>query len=374
MPKIKEISYRSKNDENFEIKLSKDKVNKINNSFQEINKKIQKIEKGVGEILGYEHKMIMFFIIRLIMIYTTYYKQYSYLILLSLTQFVLLPYSFFSSISMTFDFVIARNLGSYISSLVLNNLVDLVFPSWLNIKYKIDDLFLIGFLFLDQLICLIFLFITPSGKTTLFSFKRIIQSVVFGFLNCKTYMVILLLLVRGYDFPVTTLVIDWLIGFSRYIFDFTILYRPLFVYVQHRSAHTAVIYADAHKYHHHLSDTTAFDSHYMGIGAPEEYFMFLLEVLPVFLFNGMLPSFSPPLIYQNYETKLGHVRKEGEFHSHQNFHANHHYYHNKNYSTYSCPLDVLFMTTWKSEYYPFVNNFKVKREEDEEDVILKFVK
>lgn len=77
--------------------------------------------------------------------------------------------------------------------------------------------------------------------------------------------------------------------------------------------------------------------------------MFLLEVLPVFLFDGMLQSFSPQLIYQNYETKLGHVRKEGEFHIHHNLHANHHYCHNKNYSTYSCLWDVLFQITWKAE-------------------------
>lgn len=104
MPKIKEISYRSKNDENFEIKFNKDSINKINIGFQEINKKILDIEKDAWDVLRYDYKMTMFFIIRLIMIYTTYYKQYSYLILLSLTQFILLPYSFFSSISMTFDF------------------------------------------------------------------------------------------------------------------------------------------------------------------------------------------------------------------------------------------------------------------------------
>ena len=374
MPEIKQISYQSKEKENYEIKFDKEKINNINSDFKEINKKILDIEKDVMDPFGYKVKMVIFFIIRLIMIYNVYYKQYNILILLSLTQFILLPYSFFTSFSMVLDFVIARNLGSYISSLVLNNLVDLICPTWMNFKYEIDNSFVFGIIFIDQLICFIFLFVTPQGKTALFSFNRIMQSIIFGFLNTKTYMVILLLLVRGYNFPITTFVIDLLIGLSTKIFNWSILYRPLFVYIQHRSAHIAVVYGEAHKYHHYLNDTTAFDNHYMGIGAPEEYFMFLLEILPVFLFNGMLPSLSPPLIWQNWDSKKAHVRKEGDFNGIGNFHANHHFYHTKNYSTYSCPLDVLFNTSLNMEFHHFINGFKIKREENEKQVVLKFIK
>lgn len=374
MPEIKEIAFRSKKNDNFEIKFSKNKINKINESFQDVNKKILYIEKDVWQFLGYESKKIIFFIIRILMIYLVYYEKYTEFFLLSLTQFILLPYSFFSSISLTFDLLIARNLGSYMSSLVLNNLVDWLCPSWLNYKYKIDDLFVLGFHVIEQLVCFVFLFRTFQGKTVLFGFKRIMQSVIYGFINCKTYTLCLLFLVKGHDFPVTTFIIDYLIGFSRKIFDFSILYRPLFVYVQHRCAHIGVVYQEAHKYHHYLHDSTGFDTHYMGIGAPEEYFMFLLEIFPVFFFKGMLPSFSPPMLYQNFESKQAHVRKEGDFHSLSNFHTNHHYYHTKNFSTFACPLDVLFKTTWNADEYQFLNNFNVSREENEDNVVLKFVK
>lgn len=375
MPEIKEIAQKSKKDENFEIKFNRDQVNEINSDFKEVNQKVLNIEKNVPQLLEYEAKMIIFFIIRLIQIYTVYYKQYTSFILLSLSQFILLPYSFFSSFSLIPDFLIARYVGSYVSSITLYTFIDYVFPSWLNYKYEIDNYFVFGYIFIEQFICFVFLFVSPYGKTKPVSLKRIMESIVYGFLNTKTYSLVLLFLVRGFKFPVTGLIVDYITGFSTKIFNLSILYRPLFVYIQHRSAHIAVAYGEAHKFHHYLSDTTGFDSHHLGIGAPEEFFMFLMEILPVYaLKDGLMPSFSPPLLWQYWDSKIAHVRKDDDHHSQGNFHANHHYYHTKNFSTYSCPLDVLFKTSWDAESWPFINNFKIKRIENEKEVILKFEK
>ena len=52
-------------------------------------------------------------------------------------------------------------------------------------------------------------------------------------------------------------------------------------------------YDEAHKYHHYLHDTTSFDAHIYGAGAPEEWFCLVLEAcmaLWVFGQRNMLPE------------------------------------------------------------------------------------
>ncbi len=57
-------------------------------------------------------------------------------------------------------------------------------------------------------------------------------------------------------------------------------------YCEHRINHCPVVYAHAHKQHHYLHDTTAFDAHIYGSGANEEFAWVLAETLPCIL----LPS------------------------------------------------------------------------------------
>lgn len=38
------------------------------------------------------------------------------------------------------------------------------------------------------------------------------------------------------------------------------------------------VYEEAHKFHHYLHDTTPFDAHVYGAGAPEEWFSMVVEV------------------------------------------------------------------------------------------------
>ena len=69
MPEIKDIAYKSKKDENFEIKFNKEKIEEINTDFKEVNQKVLKIEKDVPQFMEYELKMIIFFIARLIILF-----------------------------------------------------------------------------------------------------------------------------------------------------------------------------------------------------------------------------------------------------------------------------------------------------------------
>jgi hypothetical protein len=52
------------------------------------------------------------------------------------------------------------------------------------------------------------------------------------------------------------------------------------------------VYAQAHKFHHHLPDACAFDAHIYGSGAPEEYFLLLTELVVAAWLGCCPPSLS----------------------------------------------------------------------------------
>ena len=58
---------------------------------------------------------------------------------------------------------------------------------------------------------------------------------------------------------------------------------PVMFYCEHRINHCPVVYAHAHKMHHYLHDTTAFDAHVYGSGMNEEYLWIVAETLPCIL-------------------------------------------------------------------------------------------
>ena len=60
-------------------------------------------------------------------------------------------------------------------------------------------------------------------------------------------------------------------------------------YTQHRIAHLPKVYEHAHKLHHYLHGTLAFDAHIYGNGMPEEFFFLLLE-LSMGAYLGLMPA------------------------------------------------------------------------------------
>lgn len=50
-----------------------------------------------------------------------------------------------------------------------------------------------------------------------------------------------------------------------------------------------MVYNQAHKFHHYLHDTTAFDAHVYGAGAPEEWWSLMLELGWVAVVLSLLP-------------------------------------------------------------------------------------
>ena len=58
----------------------------------------------------------------------------------------------------------------------------------------------------------------------------------------------------------------------------TFHYSPLTYHV-HRLSHLPTVYQHAHKLHHHLQGTTAFDATLYGWGMPEELVILPLELV-----------------------------------------------------------------------------------------------
>ena len=184
--------------------------------------------------------------------------------------------------------------------------------------------------------------------------KRFFQSVGYGFLNCKTYWLILLLCLRGMQVDLLALVLyACLPGFvhgvlyrvfarilPRYFLHHT--FPSAIFYHYHRTVHLPGPYSEGHRHHHYLADATPFDAHMHGTGMPEEWFKLMTEI-SVCLLTGLMPwSFTWGAIKQSLENKLGHTRIEAEHPVLDNFHVGHHQKHFKNFGFAAFPLRSAF--------------------------------
>jgi len=125
---------------------------------------------------------------------------------------------------------------------------------------------------------------------------------------------------------------------------------PVLFYHQHRIAHLPHVYQDAHKFHHRMHDTTAFDGHIYGAGSgfPEEFFWIVIEVaMPLVL--GVLPfTLNPHTLYNSYCNKFGHTRHVASL----NHHADHHTSHNANFgSEFNVLLDMCMGTASQDSWF-----------------------
>ena len=143
---------------------------------------------------------------------------------------------------------------------ILHYLVNLLCPSQLIFEIKFSPLFLSLFFLFDQILCAICLIKTPKGTTKRVSCNRMWQSIWYGFLNCKTYYLVLipLLFDNNISFSITTWIIDACIGLTSFINERIKGYWGFTFYHIHRISHISHVYPDAHKFHHYLQDTTAF--------------------------------------------------------------------------------------------------------------------
>ena len=349
-------------------------------------------------------KMVTFFVLRMCCVISSIFFSPQATLWIAALQFLVLPYSFFVAIVEFFVLFPALFLGHYIvhvplmhaCEVFLSHTSDYVIHAdhqsmvgyggnqtlvgqtslntstlnyyWmlaLTSRVVIDETFILAFLVIDQLLCAWCTFHrTPLGASKQLGWKRALQSFTFGFLNCKTYFLILLFNLRGLQIALLPWVIDAIthlsiiVGrrFARYCMHWAALF-----YHQHCIAHIPFVYQDAHKFHHYLHDTTAFDAHLYGSGAPEEFFcLFFGELLPSLVWGYAPPSLSFWVLYVSWTNKLAHSRKSQDKDG-WNFHADHHLYHSKNYGGFYAHLDMYMSTSTNNNMY-YCPGYKIIKE------------
>lgn len=218
----------------------------------------------------------------------------------------------------------------------------------------IDTRFVVGFLSIDFFLnCLVY--VVTSER---FGAQRLLLHAAYGTFNTKTYFFVVLGSLFGYRFDLRVVILTGLLTLAvkSYGLHKTILKGcgwpcfPVCFYVEHRIGHLPVVYQHAHKMHHYLHDTTAFDAHIYGSGMNEEFFWIWAEVLPCLLCPSLFfPYFlNFDTLYMSLTNKPAHTRTcEGSCWSmaEDNFHADHHTLHRANYgSALGVLLDFYFGT------------------------------
>ena len=332
-----------KKDNHLEFSFSNSLSLEYNLSIKNIGEELRNLENNRPE--SFTFRMLLFFMVRIFCCIAAYQNSFMLTMLLSLLQFLIVPYSLFISFAKLVELFPPLFMSSMMVFPILGCLQNLILPESLNYSLTISNDFILIFFILDQILCIICTFVTPRGKSESMPLIRILKSVFFGFINTKSYFLILLFLLRGLKISLTVWLIDAIFNISTNIsgiFSKALPCWEILFYHQHRIAHLPYVYQDAHKFHHYLSDTTAFDAHIYGSGAPEEWHCLMLELLPSFLFGTVPPSLTYHVLKISWSNKVAHTRnKDGS--NGQNQHADHHLYHVKNYCWY--PALEMYMRT-----------------------------
>merc|ERR1711892_1216358 len=134
----------------------------------------------------------------------------------------------------------------------------------------INSWFILMFFIVDQLLCFYCHLLTPSKS---YPFRKTLVHMIYGFFHTKTFALILLLHLRhaGVQIPLDVWILDSVFGVTDKLYS-VISSRGHhfmgFLYQQHRMAHLPKVYEHAHKLHHYLQGTLAFDAHIYGNGMP----------------------------------------------------------------------------------------------------------
>ena len=294
--------------------------------------------------------MAALFAIRLLCIGVAWQGSLGTAFIVSLSQFLVAPYSLFVAATQFVALVLPLFLGQVVASAALQLACGALLPRWLQLHAAIDGRFIALFLAADQALCwYCYLRGSSLGPAVQFAPRRVARHVVFGFLNAKTYALLLLVAMRAAGCRVH--IIAWALDCSLDLGcrlcerSMTVLrthWMPLFFH-QHRMAHLPRVYEQAHKLHHYLHDCTPFDAHLYGSGLPEEWCLLAFEVAVAVGFGVLPPALSFHVLANDWGNKVGHTRKVDSSDG-ANHHADHHTLHNKNFGIYNCLLDMYFGT------------------------------
>ena len=357
-------SFDPKCPKKFELSVPSDISAKYNEDFDKMKADLRSLHTGEREGLSYKMTLALLMILRLLCLVTAYNGQLVATLVISSLQFLVAPYSLFVSLALALalcppiyccHYLVYSLLGAAstaVTGLCPQYVTDLVTSLDPYLHISITPMFILAFFTFDQLACLYCHLMTPCKQ---FTVRETLTHVVWGFLNTKTYTLVLLLhlMSSGLRVPLLLWILDWQLGLTQRVSDHlsshTMHWLELF-YTQHRIAHLPRVYEHAHKLHHYLHGTLAFDAHIYGNGMPEEFFFLVLE-LSMGVCLGVTPASLNRLILQySLDNKFGHTQwlKDDQG---QNFHANHHLIHVKNYGIYNSLLDMYFNTATDNDKY-----------------------
>jgi len=268
-------------------------------------------------------------------------------LLLSTAQCLLAPCSLFVSCCMFIALAPPLFLGHYVVWGLLQGVSWAVLPGWLQPSLPINLPFIVALFVLDQGLCFRLTRATPAGPAQALPAGTLFKHCWYGFLNCKTYELLILLCARSWGCRVDLVLwlLDAYLGLSRRaaaLAERRCGTWAFLFYTQHRMGHLPKVYDSAHKFHHTFRDSTAFDAHLYGSGMPEELVCIFVEAVGAAL--GVCPmSLGHYGLTQSWANKLGHARKEDGAGG-MNEHADHHKEHNKNYGICNPMLDMLLGT------------------------------
>jgi hypothetical protein len=329
-------------------------VDGYNQRYEELKLRLRTLVRTRGHF-GRAY-LVPLFTIRLLTVIATALFGFLGAFLVSATQFLVAPYSFFAAFAawlgmvpyyvIHFSVFAVLQLGTWV--------VYSRFPVVASyMRVPITPALIIGWIVVDQLICVLFCFWTPIGKPIRQTPKRLMQSIGYGFLNSKTYWLVLLIALRGFHIDILALVIAAFIPFRMKAKPAAVLnpvlpggflhrtFTGAMFYHYHRMVHLPGPYNEGHRHHHYLLDSTPFDAHMHGTGMPEEWFKLMTEI-SICSLTGLMPwSFAFSSIQQSLINKIGHARIDEAHPVGDNFHVNHHARHSKNFGFAALPLDLL---------------------------------
>ena len=197
----------------FELSLPADVADTYNRDFDSMKSEMRSLHAGDREMLSYKSTLLILFTIRLVCIITACQGNVPATLLISSLQFVFAPYSLFVSFALCLALAPPIYLCHYIVfslMTLLHSLMSPLLPASLTplLSVSISPTFIIIFLLADQLFCLYCHIMTPCKQ---FTIKETMTHVVWGFLNTKTYTLVMLIhmMKAGVNIPLILWIIDW---------------------------------------------------------------------------------------------------------------------------------------------------------------------
>ena len=369
-----DLERKMNTEKSFQIRVESKKVNQYNQGLDQLTRELAR--NMTRRVFDFHTLMVLFFAIRVVAIGVAMLqpKYVGITIVVSAMQFLIMPFSFFVAVTQFVALFPPMFVGHLICFWPLKLLVNQL-PEIFHLEFTFEAWHVWTFFIVDQLICLYILFDIPGrGKAVSFSTNRVLASVFYSFLNAKSFYLVLLPHIIGLKIDVTVWLIDALFGVTQRINELVSLssfHWAVLFYHQHRMGHIPFVYDHAHKFHHYLHDSTSFDAHIYGSGAPEEYFILVMELVLGCFFRWTPVSLTYHVLNLSFANKIGHSRSVLEKGG-KNAHVDHHTYHRKNFGIYGMALDMCFETCVYNDRYAW-NDYDIIKSVKSDEIVFDFI-